>query len=301
MRRISATLAVTTTIVMAVVLGAVPALASQVAREGGTTTFYLSLGDSLAQGVQPNSQGVSVETDAGYPNQLATALRQTNPTLRLVKLGCPGETTATMIYGGICKYAAGSQLAQAVRFLKQHAAQTQLVTIDIGANDLNKCVTKPTLAQIAKCLSKVIPNTVKRLGRIMAQLRGVYPTPGTIIGMTYYVPQLAAWLTGTKAGRQLARAGALLGAGFNSQLASVYKNFGTPVADVFTAFRSKDFKDKVTTPAFGTVPLNVATLCSYTWQCAPPPVGPNEHANVLGYGVIANTFFHTYLSLSRGS
>jgi lysophospholipase L1-like esterase len=298
MRRIAATLAVVITVITMTVAGAVPALASHVAKAGGTTTtYYLSLGDSLAQGVQPNSKGVSVETKAGYPNQLATALRQTNPSLRLVKLGCPGETTATMINGGICAYAAGSQLAQAVRFLKQHGAQTQLVTIDIGANDLNKCVALPTLAQIAKCLGKVIPKTVTRLGQIMAQLRAAYP--GTIIGMSYYVPQLAGWLQGTKAGRQLARAGVVLGGAFNNELTGVYTKFGTPVANVFAAFRTKDFKDKVKTPAFGTVPLNVATLCSYTWMCAPPPVGPNEHANVLGYGVIANTFFKKYMSLSQ--
>lgn len=299
MRRIAITLAVVTTVVTAAVAGAVPALASPVAKAGGITTYYLSLGDSLSQGVQPNSQGVSVETNQGYPNQLATALRQTNPSLRLVKLGCPGETTFTMLKGGICTYSAGSQLAQAVGFLKQHAAQTQLVTIDIGANDLNKCVVLPTLAQIAKCLGKVIPRTVTRLGRIMAQLRRAYP--GTIIGMSYYVPQLAGWLQGTKAGRQLARAGVLLGGAFNNDLAGVYTKFNTPVADVFTAFKTKNFTTKVKTPAFGVVPLNVATLCSYTWMCAPPPVGPNEHANVLGYGVIANTFFKTYTSLSKPS
>ena len=298
MRRITATLAVATAIVTTGVAGAVPALASPVAKAGSTAkTYYLSLGDSLAQGVQPNSMGVSVETRAGYPNQLATALRQTNPSLRLVKRGCPGETTATMINGGICTYAAGSQLAQAVKFLKQHGAQTQLVTIDIGANDLNKCVALPTLAQIAKCLGRVIPKTVTRLGQIMAQLRAAYP--GTIIGMSYYVPQLAGWLQGTTAGRQLARAGVVLGGVFNKDLTAVYTKFGTPVADVFTAFRTKDFKDRVKTPAFGTLPLNVATLCSYTWMCAPPPVGPNEHANVLGYGVIANTFFKTYIALSK--
>jgi hypothetical protein len=33
----------------------------------------------------------------------------------------------------------------------------------------------------------------------------------------------------------------------------------------------------------------------YTWMCAAPPVGPNIHANQLGYGVIANTFLNTYL------
>jgi hypothetical protein len=40
-------------------------------------------------------------------------------------------------------------------------------------------------------------------------------------------------------------------------------------------------------------------VCSYTWECAPPPVGPAEHANVLGYGVIASTFLKTYIGLSK--
>ena len=122
MRRITATLAVATAIVTTGVMGAVPALASHVGKAGSTaTTYYLSLGDSLAQGVQPNSMGVSVETKAGYPNQLATALRQTNPSLRLVKLGCPGETTATMVNGGILHVrgglaaGAGRQVPQAAR------------------------------------------------------------------------------------------------------------------------------------------------------------------------------------------
>lgn len=68
---------------------------------------------------------------------------------------------------------------------------------------------------------------------------------------------------------------------------------------MYRAFRTADLTDKVTTPAFGTVPLDVAMVCSYTWECTPPPVGPSEHANVLGYGVIANTFLKTYIGLSK--
>jgi lysophospholipase L1-like esterase len=296
MHRVALTLAVATAIVTAGGAGSGAALASS-HPDINNNTYYLSLGDSLAQGVQPNSQGVSVETNQGYANQLNTALRQTNPYLRLVKLGCPGETTATMINGGICSYAQGSQLAQAVAFLKKHASQTQLVTIDIGANDLNRCVafTKPT--RIIKCLEKVIPRTVTHLGHIMAALRAA--DPGTIIGMAYYVPELADWLKGTTAAQQLAEASAVLAKAFNQDLGQVYKQFGAPVANVYAAFRSGDFTDMVTTPQFGTIPLNVALLCSYTWQCAPPPVGPNEHANVLGYGVIAKTFLKTYFASAK--
>jgi len=137
MRRIATTIAVATVVATVVataaMAGGAPALASS-HRATATTSqsFYLSLGDSLAQGVQPNAQGVSVETKQGYPDQLFTALHLGNPTLKLVKLGCPGETTGTMINGGICSYGAGSQLAQAAAFLSSHRGHVQLVTIDIG-------------------------------------------------------------------------------------------------------------------------------------------------------------------------
>ena len=80
-------------------------------------TYYLALGDSLAQGVQPNASGVSVMTRDGYPDQAYAALRASRPGLKLVKLGCPGETTTSMINGGICRYRGGSQLAATVAFI----------------------------------------------------------------------------------------------------------------------------------------------------------------------------------------
>src|SRR5215472_7269902 len=77
------------------------------------TSYYLSLGDSLSLGVQPARTGQDVATSRGYPDRLAAMLRAKLPHLRLVKLGCSGETTATMIHGGICPYPAGSQLDEA--------------------------------------------------------------------------------------------------------------------------------------------------------------------------------------------
>ena len=91
MRRIAATIAVATVATTVAMAGGAPAFAAH--RASGTTTasYYLSLGDSLAQGVQPNSSGTAVETNEGYPNQLFTALHLGNPTLKLVKLGCPAR------------------------------------------------------------------------------------------------------------------------------------------------------------------------------------------------------------------
>ena len=97
-------------VAVAAVVAAVTACsgpAASVHLEAAPATYYLALGDSLSQGVQPDATGTSVRTGQGYPDQLYAMLRPSQPSLRLVKLGCPNETTATMIHGGICRYRAG--------------------------------------------------------------------------------------------------------------------------------------------------------------------------------------------------
>ena len=184
MRRIAVTIAVVTAVTTAAMAGAAPALAAH--KTTSAHTYYLSLGDSLAQGVQPDKSGNSVETNEGYANQLFTALHSSNPTLKLVKLGCPGETTGTMINGGICTYPQGSQLKQAAAFLNSHKGQVTLLTIDIGANDILPCVALPTLTQIAQCLSKVFPVLQANLAQIMTTLTAADGSNlPTTIGMNY--------------------------------------------------------------------------------------------------------------------
>jgi len=299
MRRIATTIAVATVVVATgAMAGGVPALAaSHGAKATTASSFYLSLGDSLAQGVQPNAQGVNVETNQGYPDQLFTGLRLGNPTLKLVKLGCPGETTGTMIKGGICSYSLGSQLKQAATFLHNHRGHVQLVTIDIGANDLNPCLVLTSIPDIVKCLEGVFPKIQANLTKIMGTLTSASGSGHPpMIGMAYYDPQLANWLKGTPADKTLAKDSVPLAQAFNGLLGKVYTAFGAKVADVFTAFHTAaPFKTRVTLPAFGSVPKAVGYICMYTWMCAAPPVGPNIHANQLGYGVIANTFLNTYL------
>ena len=82
-------------------------------------TYYVSLGDSLAAGTQPGH----FSTNESYTDQLFADLHTTRPTLQHVKLGCPGETTASMISPDLpfegrnahnpCQYPHGSQLAEA--------------------------------------------------------------------------------------------------------------------------------------------------------------------------------------------
>ena len=251
-------------------------------------TYYLALGDSLSRGVQPDAAGASVETQDGYPDQVYAALRRTRPTLKLVKLGCPGETTSTMINGGICHYQGGSQLKAAETFLHAHRGRVLLVTIDIGANDPEHCAGQqggglPSLTQLASCATKGIPAAVTHLTAIMTSLNAAAGPGVRIVGMNYYLPALAEWRSGLP-GHLVARAAERLAATYNGLLDRVYTASGAQVADVFGAFDTANFT------AQGTTPRNVALLCQWTWACAAPPRGPNQHANQAGYQVIARAF-----------
>ena len=200
-------------VLTAVVAGCSAAPGSAPAHRKPPVSYYLALGDSLAVGVQPDAAGTSVETRSGYADQLYATLRRSRPGLRLVKLGCPGETTVTMMKGGICAYSGGSQLAAAVSFLHAHRARVSLVTIDIGANDADGCVTRLSFGNLASCLSKSIPQVTTNLTKILTRLRQADPK-AHIIAMSYYLPALAQWRNGP-VGKAVARVSEMAIAGYN--------------------------------------------------------------------------------------
>lgn len=257
--------------------------------------YYLALGDSLSRGVQPAQAGPSIGTRDGYPQQLDIMLRRHVPGLRLVVMGCSGETTSTMIHGGICPYPRRSQLAQASAFLRAHRGQVALITIDIGANDPNSCVQSSRLAAFVSCLSARMKAALYNMGTILGRLRSAGGRGTLIVGMTYYVPELGLWLNGGT-GMELAVLSERLALGYGRLLTGEYHRFGARVADVFGAFSSGDFTRMVRLRGHGAVPRNVAVICSLTWMCARPPRGPNEHANAVGYGLIAKTFWRAISS-----
>lgn len=267
---------------LAVVLGVVAFGGAEGAGAATGAPYYLSLGDSLAQGVQPNASGQSVITNQGYADDLYSLERFQVRGLRLAKLGCPGETTTTMIEGGICNgvYASGNQLDDAVAFLQTH--HVALVTLDIGANDVDGCVAGGTIS--ASCVAAGITTAGKELATILQRLRAA--APGVpIVGMNYYDPFLAEWLQGS-AGQTIAQQSVQLTTVFNGVLDSDYEAFSVPVADVASSFQTTNF----TPIPFLGLPVDVGAICTLTWMCAPAPVGPNIHANAAGYWVIAGTF-----------
>ncbi len=285
--RIALAVAVAVAAAVAACSGPATSVRSQV--ETVPATYYLALGDSLSQGVQPDAAGTSVKTEQGYPDQLYAMLHLSQPALQLVKLGCPGETTATMIHGGICRYRGGSQLAAAVAFLNAHRGHVRLVTIDIGANDPEDCGSWASLRTLLHCVGTNFPAAVGNLDTILTRLRAAAGPDVRIVGMSYYLPALAEWRNGLP-GQAVALLSERLAAGYNDLLDRAYAKSDVRVANVFGAFETSDFSGHVTVPGVGTVPRNVALICQWTWACASPPRGPNQHANQEGYGVIARAF-----------
>jgi len=243
--------------------------------------YYLALGDSLAVGIQPDAKGDYVPTNQGYVDDLYAFFHGDVPSLRLAKLGCSGETTASMALGlgSPCSYQAGSQLAQAIQFLQTH--RVALITIDIGADDLLQCFDVESAHIDQGCLSTAVQTTPYYLAGILSQLRAAAPN-ALIVGMNYYDPFLAAWLFGPS-GQALASLSLSLVTAFNGELASVYRAHQVPVADVAGTFRVDNTSLRVTAP-------NVTLALVWTWMSAQSPRGPDVHPNAFGYFAIASAF-----------
>src|SRR5262245_52421645 len=289
-------------LIVAVLAIAVAALAPTVAQAAKKNKqFYLALGDSLSVGVQPNSAGVSGETQEGYTTQLRAIEAKTKKFkgIKLYSLGCGGETTASLLGMGpraFCQYKGdkrigysnvplGSQINAATKFLKTHRGQVPFATIDIGANDVLSCLNNGQID--ANCVFAGIAQVKANIATIAARLRAAAGKKTKLYGMNYYDPFLQFYLDPSTRG--VADLSLQIAQDFNSSITSAYfANGFKGVADVFTAFESLN---KTPTTFNGQqVPRDVERICSMTWMCIPRPVGPNIHANQAGYALIAQTF-----------
>jgi len=260
--------------------------------------YYVSLGTSLSVGVQPTSGGTLLLSNNGYADQLFDRIRPAFDTavaqpreLRLIKLGCPGETLGDMTNGGSCPYIAGSQLDAAVDFLTDNPGKVHLVTIDMGGNDFRNagCI---VTAVDQVCIDAVSEQISTDLTVVLTALRNAAGPNTTIVGMNYYNPYLAAWLEDI-AGQTLAMESALAVAVAMDILGTTYTDEGMLFADVADAFDSGDFFTMVPSsqpPPNDVLPLSVANICEFTYMCDPAPVGPDIHARTAGYSLIADAF-----------
>jgi lysophospholipase L1-like esterase len=236
--------------------------------------YYLALGDSLAAGYQPDRGS---DPTGGYADDVLAGIRATQPKTSLVNLACPGERSTTMVSGGICAYDEGSQLDQALAFLHAHGRFTRVVTVQIGANDVQRCVDRATLAIDAVCIQGGMADVATYLPMMLGKIRAEAPNAQVVV-LNYYNPFLAAWVLGNT---QLAQQSAVLQGTLNAIIAAAAAGSGATLADVAGAFRSTDFS----IPAGGTLPTNVSLICALTWMCSRFDI----HANDAGYALIGRT------------
>jgi lysophospholipase L1-like esterase len=250
------------------------------------TGFYLDLGGSESVGVQPTSADPRGQrTAVGYSNDLVSYEAARGVTLQLTELGCPGETTAAMIFGGDhCYPAYDSQFSEALTFLRSHQGINGIVTIDLGFNDVHHCFHRGVVNET--CVENQIDAVRQELPTILTGLKNVSGSGVTFVGLGHYDPFLADALNGPS-GQQFARETESAINSLNVALRSVYANADVAMASVATAFESHNV-ERVNMVGRGKVPENVANVCELTWMCEPPPFGPNLHPNDVGYAMIAS-------------
>ncbi len=256
---------------------------------GATTTasvFYLDIGGSGSVGVQPTVAVPHGEpTASGYANDLVTIEAAQGVTLQLLQTGCPGESTTTMLFGGDHCYASPiTQLTSDVAFLQSHRDQAGIVTVDLGFNNVVKCIKLST--GVSTCLNQGLATVRRELPVIMSTLVAAAGPDVHFVGVGHYDPFLASALHGV-AGEAKAATSLDAMTSLNRTLSTIYQSFLIPTANVARAFKNFDRTPTLLAGA-GTVATNVAETCSLTWMCQLAPFGPNLHPNDDGYEVIAS-------------
>jgi lysophospholipase L1-like esterase len=273
----------------ALLVAAAPAAAAK------KNPIYVSLGDSLAWGYTKKADGSVAQSDRDYSNLLAAKARTKKSfgkKLELLKLGCPGEDTATYLNGGKCSFTGSkSQAAAANKFIKANRSRIAFVTLSIGANNFTPC-TKGVSVDIA-CVQKGNVGLDRDLPKIYRGLRKAAGSKIKIVTANQYDPYLALYLQGSDY-RELALLTVDLAKQINGKIAAAAKATKARllVADVFKAFQTNRLTT-MTTVNGQQIPTAVGAICTLTLMCQPPPVGPDIHPTDAGYATLATTFQKT--------
>lgn len=286
-------------LVCASATGALPGRA-EAPRAVPASAAYLSLGDSLAAGLQPDASGHDRPTSQGYADIVGRALARARPGLRTIHLSCGGATTGTLLHGGAACQPKGQagQLARAEAYLRTHD-DVALVTVNIGDNDVEPCVRMQPPSIDAACVRRRRTVVVRNLPQIARRLRAAAGPNTPVVGIADYDQFLALWLDGGTA-RSVAQRSVGVILGLNALMARIYRAAGVQVADAGARFATAQMSTPGSLPGAGTVPLPVQRVCQWTWACSPPPVNHDDHARAAGYEQIANAILDTLAGGTSG-
>ena len=289
-------------LLLAVVAGASALAAGPLAAPGhAPPPRYLALGDSLAAGLQPDSNGTDRPTTDGYAYVLRRRLAAAHPGLRLENLSCGGATTATLLRGGAGCQRSGEpgQVVRAERALAAHP-EVMLVTVNIGDNDVERCLDTDPPAVDTGCVRRGRVAVARNLPQIARRLRAATPAAVPVVGILDYDQFLALWLDGAR-GRRVALRSLRIVDSLNALMAGIYRQAGVEVADAGAGFSGHDLTTRRELPGHGSVPLAVERICRLTWACSPGPIGHDDHPKAAGYRLIADAVQDTLASNAKGT
>jgi lysophospholipase L1-like esterase len=276
---------------------AVPAAAQAKPR----TTYFVSLGDSWAQGVQPiGPDQKDVATNEGFNDVLFKKLRKTHPGLVHVKLGCGGATTGSMIKGTkpcaeklpyASKSKATSQLTYATKFLRKNRARIAYVTVIIGGNDVAPCASKQSNGEIIACVGSGVNEIKKNIKVISKKVRGAAGKRAVIVGSTYADVVLGQYVK-SENGRNLAELSVgIFKDQINPALKEGYAKRKIGFVDATDGFGGYiPFEQTTTLAPYGEIPKAVASICKLGWYCDERST-PDIHLKPAGYAKLAGLFY----------
>jgi len=224
--------------ILATLFAVACSLASAASTDIPRNTRYLALGDSIAFGYSPLIVPADVDKYVGYPDIVSDIVHR-----KVANASCFGETSGSFLVlnapdVGCQAWRAnfplhvsygGTQMQYVLDYLRTNGKKTDLITIDIGVNDLGVllagCNNDFTCAALG--LPATLAAYAQNLTTIFAGIRQAGYV-GPIIAVTPYAANY---------NDQVEVTGLLALNGVLSQVASA---FDVKVADVFTAFLAAD-------------------------------------------------------------
>lgn len=283
-------------------LAGLPALGlarAEAAGAAASPTYYVNLGDSYAVGYQPG-----IGATPGYAGYVAAHTKMT-----LANFGCGGATSTSVLQSvgcpdvlahtaGLMTYPTTTQIAAADAFLAAHKGHIGLITVSIGGNDVTACAgSSDPIACVTTAVQGITTNVTTLAGNLRAAAGPKVP----IVGSTYPDVILGNYVhpvvppTASSVG--LAKLSVVaFKALINPALANAYGSASGVLVDVTRASGSYvPLTTTVRTPAYGTVPAAVASVCRLTWYCARGDI----HAKSVGYALIGKLMVARYHTLTK--
>jgi lysophospholipase L1-like esterase len=260
--------------------------------------IYLSIGDSYAAGMQPTSATERHPTRNGFAYQLVDLAEHKGYAFSLANFACGGATTGSVLHRtgcdhdrlgpGASPYDRTTQATAAARFLRAHRGHVGLITVSLGLNDLIPCA---TAADATSCVMQTRARIKHNLGRLLDRLHSAAGPGVRIVGSTYPDVFLAGLLNHPTWTRKFAKRSVwAFRSQINPQLSQSYESVGGRFVDVTKATGGYGSLDRTTTlPPYGTIPVPVAKICHFTYECRFHDVHPRTR----GYALIARLIAHT--------